>query len=49
MLLLTEQEIRDSVDMAGAIDAVEGAFEALGRGRVTQPPPIGLDIPEVDM
>ncbi len=48
MLLLTEQEIRDSVDMAIAIDAVEGAFEALGRGGVTQPLPIGLDIPEVD-
>ncbi len=48
MLLLTEQEIRDSVDMAGAIDAVERAFEALGRDQVTQPPPIGLDIPEVD-
>jgi len=48
MLLLTEQEIRDSVDMAGAIDAVEGAFEALGRGQVTQPPPIGLDIPDID-
>ena len=48
MLLLTEQEIRDSVDMAGAIVAVEGAFAALGRGHVTQPPPIGLDIPAVD-
>jgi len=48
LLLLTEQEIRDSVDMAVAIDAVEKAFEALGRDAVTQPPPIGLDIPEVD-
>lgn len=48
MFLLNEQEIRDSVDMAVAIDAVEGAFEALGRGEVTQPPPIGLDIPAVD-
>ncbi len=48
MLLLTEQEIRNSVDMALTIDVVESAFEALGNGRVTQPPPIGLDIPEVD-
>jgi ornithine cyclodeaminase len=48
MLLLTEKEIRESVDMAAAIDAVQGAFEALGSGRVTQPPPSGLDIPAVD-
>jgi len=48
MILLTEQEIRDSVDMGVAIDAVEEAFAALGRGEVTQPPPIGLDIPPVD-
>ena len=48
LLLVTEQEIRDSVDMAATIDAVQGAFEALGRGQVTVPPPIGLDIPEVD-
>ena len=31
MLLLTEQEIRDSVDMAVAIDVVERAFEVLAR------------------
>ena len=48
MLLLREQEIRDSVDMAVAIDVVERAFEALERGQVTQPPPIGLDIPDID-
>lgn len=48
MLLLTEQEIRDSVDMAVAVDAVEGAFAALARDQVTQPPPIGLDIPDID-
>ena len=48
MFLLTEQEIRDSVDMAVTVDAVESAFEALGRGAVTQPPPIGLEIPAVD-
>ncbi len=48
MLLLTEQEIRDSVDMAVAIDVVERAFEALARDQVTQPPPIGLDIPDID-
>ena len=48
MLLLTEQEIRDSADMASTIDAVEQAFGALGRGEVTVPPPIGLDIPAVD-
>jgi ornithine cyclodeaminase len=48
MLLLTEQETRDSIDMDVAIDAIEKAFEALGRGEVTQPPPIGLDIPAVD-
>ncbi len=48
ILLLTEQEIRDSLDMAVAIDVVESAFEALGRGQVTQPPPIGLDISDID-
>ncbi|HJO04302.1 MAG TPA: ornithine cyclodeaminase family protein [Acidobacteriota bacterium] len=48
MLLLTEQEIRDSVDMAEAIDVVEKAFAALARGQVTLPPPIGLDIPDMD-
>ena len=48
MLLLTEQEIRDSVDMALAIEVVEGAFKALERREVTLPPPIGLDIAEVD-
>lgn len=48
MLFLTEQEIRDNVDMATAIDAVEAAFDALGRGKATLPPPIGLDIPEVE-
>jgi len=48
LLLVTEQEIRDCVDMAATIDAVEGAFAALGRGEVTVPPPVGLDIPEVD-
>lgn len=48
MLLLKEQEIRDSVDMALAVDVIEQAFAALGRGQVTQPPPIGLDIPAID-
>ena len=48
LVLLTEEEIRDSVDMTTAIDAIEGAFAALGRGAVTLPPPIGLDIPEVE-
>lgn len=48
MLLLTEQEIRDCVDMAVAINVVERAFEALARGEVTQPAPIGLDLPDVD-
>ncbi len=48
MLLLTEQEVRHSVDMAVAVDAVEKAFEALAQDRVTLPPPIGLDIPELD-
>ena len=48
MLLLKEQEIRDSVDMAVAIDVVEKAFEALARDKVTQPPPIGLDLPDID-
>jgi ornithine cyclodeaminase len=48
LLLLNEQEIRDAVDMAEAIDVIEGAFAALGRGEVTQPPPIGLDIPDIE-
>jgi len=48
MLLLTEEEIRDSVDMTLAIDVIEKAFEAVGRGEVTLPPPIGLDIAAVD-
>ena len=48
MLLLTEREVRDSVDIALAIDVVEGAFKALERDEVTLPPPIGLDIAAVD-
>ncbi len=48
LLLVTEQEIRDSIEMSAAIDAVEDAFAALGRGQATLPPPIGLDIPEVE-
>ncbi len=48
MLFLTAQEVRDSIDMPTAIDAVEGAFAALGRGEVTLPPPIGLDIDAVE-
>lgn len=46
LLLLTEQEIRDSIDMDTAIEVVEKGFAALARDQVTQPPPIGLDIPE---
>lgn len=47
MLLLNEAELRGCVDMASAIDAMEGAFRALAEDRATLPPPVGLDIPEV--
>lgn len=47
MLLVTEAELRDCVDMASAIEAMETAFGALARGRATLPPPVGLEIPEV--
>ena len=42
LLLLTEQEIRDSAEMSTAVEVVETAFAALGRGEVTVPAPVGL-------
>ena len=45
--ILTERELRDCVALDGAaVDIVEQAFAALGRGGVVMPPIMRLDIPE---
>lgn len=45
--VLTEQDLRQCVQLdAGAIDAVEQAFAALGRGEVEMPPILRLDVAE---
>lgn len=44
--VVTEATLRDVVQEKEALDAVEAAFRALAEGRVRQPPPLGLEIPE---
>lgn len=38
-------QIQAAVTLPAAVTAVEGAFRALARGHVTQPPPMGLELP----
>ncbi len=47
MQVITEERLREKVGEAEALEAVELAFRALGEGRVTQPPPLGMDLPAV--
>jgi len=48
MLVVHEDEIRDSVPMADAIEAVEGAFAALARGDARLPDVIYMDFTEFE-
>lgn len=45
VLILTEDEIRQAISTAEAIDAIESAFSALSHGRVTLPGVINFTIP----
>jgi len=47
MLVVEEAELRTCVDMPEAIEAMQAAFAALGRGEAELPPPIGLQLPGV--
>jgi ectoine utilization protein EutC len=44
-LILTEDEIRQAISTAEAVDAIEAAFAALAQGRVTLPGVINFDLP----
>jgi ornithine cyclodeaminase len=46
MKIVTERELRELVGEAEALEAVENAFHALALGRVTQPPPLGMEVSE---
>ena len=46
MQIIGEKDIRAGVHEADALKAARLAFEALGRGTVSVPPPVGLSIPE---
>jgi len=48
ILVLTEQEIRQTVSMPEAMEAVEAAFAALARGEARLPDVIALEVPEVN-
>jgi len=48
MKLIDENELRDVVDEALALEAVQHAFRALAEDRVEQPPPMGFDFTEND-
>jgi ornithine cyclodeaminase len=48
ILVLTEQDIRQTVAMPEAMEAMEGAFAALARGEARLPEVIGLEVPEVN-
>lgn len=44
--VVTEATLRGIVREEEALEAVETAFRALAEGRVRQPPPLGLEVPE---
>jgi ornithine cyclodeaminase len=46
VLVLNEEEIRRTISMPGAVEAVEGAFAALARGEARLPEAIYLDVAE---
>lgn len=47
MRVIHEEELRSVATEAVALEAVERAFAALAAGRVRQPPPFSLELPEV--
>jgi ornithine cyclodeaminase len=47
MKIVEEQELRELVSEAHALEAVEIAFRGLSEGKVVQPPPIGMELEEV--
>jgi ectoine utilization protein EutC len=47
MLLVKEEEIRRSVSIEEAIEAVEAGFTQLAAGEVVLPPVLSLDLPEI--
>jgi ornithine cyclodeaminase/alanine dehydrogenase len=47
-LLLTQAEVRSLIAMEGAIEAVEAAFAAHGRGETLMPPKVYLPLPQHD-
>jgi ornithine cyclodeaminase len=47
MQIIDEDAIRSAVREADALEAAEIAFRALAENRVELPPPVGLDLPEV--
>lgn len=48
MLTFDEQTIRAAIKEPEALAAAETAFKALGEGAVEIPPPMGLNVPEVE-
>jgi hypothetical protein len=48
ILVLTEQEIRQTVSMPKAMEAIEESFAALARSKARLPDVIGLEVPEVN-
>lgn len=44
-VVLDMDSIQAAVTLPAAVHAVEDAFRAVGRGQVTQPPPMGLHLP----
>jgi len=47
MRVVGEKRLRELVGVDEAMTAVEQAFRGLAEGRVRQPPPMGLELPEV--
>ncbi len=47
MKVIGEEQLRALVREDHALEAVTAAFKALSRGRVVQPPPLGMDLEEV--
>lgn len=47
-LVLTQSDVRELVDMAAAVPAIEAAFAAHGRGDTQMPVKVYLDLPQYD-
>ena len=47
-IVLTQSDVRSLVDMADAVQAVESAFSAHGRGETQMPVKVYLDLPQFD-